>query len=105
MPPIGASGRGALKSSNLSAQATSLVELHQQLRECIARHCISVPPVRTIQMARGITATPYPMCNMLPAIYLRAPLESTEPAAIRLATLSMELALGVVPMSWCRSLV
>ena len=56
-----------------TAQAASIVELHQQLREIIEDHCSSVPAVRSIQMARGLVATPYPLCNMLPAMHYRAP--------------------------------
>jgi hypothetical protein len=54
-------------------QAKTLAELHQQVRDVIDEHCATVPAVRTIQMARGLVATPYPLCNMLPAMHHRAP--------------------------------
>jgi len=54
-------------------------ELHQRLRDVIAGHCASWPGVTTLQKARGLAATPYPLCNMLLGIHLRASL----PAALQ----------------------
>ena len=48
-------------------------ELHQRLRDVIAGHCSSWLGVTTLQKARGLAATPYPLCNMLLGIHLRAP--------------------------------
>ncbi len=59
--------------SCVAVQAKTLAELHQQVRDVIDEHCATVPAVRTIQMARGLVATPYPLCNMLPAMHHRAP--------------------------------
>jgi hypothetical protein len=64
---------------NCTAQAISVIELHQRLRDLIACHCVAMPMVRSIQMACGLVATPYPLCNMLPAIHLRALLFSQPP--------------------------
>ena len=60
-------------------QVPNMQELHQRLRDVIAGHCASWPGVTTLQKARGLAATPYPLCNMLLGIHLRAPLPAATP--------------------------
>jgi hypothetical protein len=54
------------------AQVTTIIDLHQRLRNMIVGHCACVPVVSKLQMARALVATPYALCNMLPAFYKRA---------------------------------
>ena len=68
--------------NSMPRQVPNMQELHQRLRDVIAGHCASWPGVTTLQKARGLAATPYPLCNMLLGIHLRASLAAAFQAVL-----------------------